>query len=467
MHGLATPAQDFSGNYVSDGTPDTGAYEYRNLIQGTTTEPLGCSSTTIQESSITTTESVTTTSVPGQTSTSTPQETSSTTSEPISTSTSMAETTSSTTEPLDWASEEASTITVNTLYYNAICNKSTGMCDFYDSQGNKVFLDAGNIYAGFWDGVSSFQFAQQEVCRVDDNWVNKSDYTVSSYTLTIDGSMATLSFYQGSSEITFATTYTFNQDDSKVLVNGKINYLSQQYVTNEIITTGIENDFTETIIDRFELPIFFGDIQNDSMDSTNDWYTTGNTSQETTIDDHYIKEGAGSTSLIFTDNGDEIEDDVGIKKYFPVALYSDKNWMSFWIYPKNDAKFTIYLFSGSEYRYITTKWFTADETWKLVQWEFSKIWTDETNNFNPNAITGIGVVLYDHNSGFIDSPTEVYIDDMRFSDTIASGDPLSIYGVGGWDCECWQLVTLIQLHITMGMPLLNGLILILITQRIQ
>ena len=39
LHGLAIPAQDFAGNYVSDGTPDTGAYEYRNLIQGTTTIP--------------------------------------------------------------------------------------------------------------------------------------------------------------------------------------------------------------------------------------------------------------------------------------------------------------------------------------------------------------------------------------------------------------------------------------------
>ena len=36
LHGQATPAQDFTGNYVADGTPDIGAYEYTGtLIQGT------------------------------------------------------------------------------------------------------------------------------------------------------------------------------------------------------------------------------------------------------------------------------------------------------------------------------------------------------------------------------------------------------------------------------------------------
>jgi hypothetical protein len=397
---------------------------------------------TIQETTNTTTEQVTTTiqkttssTTAAPTSTSTPQETSTTTSDPLSTSTAIADTTSTMIEPLNWASEEAATIIVNTLYYTAICNKSTGMCDFYDLQGNKIFANAGNIYAGLWDETYNFRYEQQGVFSVDYLWVDKSDYPVSSYNLTTDGSMVTLIFHQGSSEITFDTTYTFNQDDRKVLVNGKINYLSQQYVTNEIITTGIENDFTETIIDRFELPVFLNDIQNDSMDSTNDWFAADNTIQETTIDDHYIKEGTGSTRLIFTDNGDEIENDVGIYKYFPAADYSDKNWMSFWIYPENDVRFSIFLFSGSEYRRITTKWFTADETWKLVQWKFSNIWSNQTNNFNPNTITGIGIISYDHNSGFIDSPTEVYIDDIRFSETVTNGDPLSRDGVGGWDCS--------------------------------
>ena len=344
--------------------------------------------------------------------------------------------------PQGWINDTQNTILIDNTYYTAQCNKSTGICDFFDKQGNQLFTNAGDMYVGLWDGIRALNYMQEDWVSSDDDWINKSDYSVSSYDLSTSESTATLVFHQGSSEITFDTTYTFDQNDAKVAVNGKINYLTTKNVLNEVIKTGVANDFMETPIDQFDLPTLVNDIQQDGMDTITGWSFSGNPALAaiaTNTDPSYIKEGSGSVKLTLYDNGNTINDAVGIYKNFTTPKdYSNKHWLSLWFYPKNQMRFQIILYSGSgwsNWRSITTKWYPADETWKALQWDFSKYWSSQAGSFDPSAITKIQIYLYDNNSYFIGSPAMVYFDDIRFSENISGGEFYANTYVGGWGCS--------------------------------
>ncbi len=343
-----------------------------------------------------------------------------------------------------WITDGESIITINSTNYDANCSKITGLCDFYDKQGNPLLTKAGDIYVGLWDENKVFEQRQEGWYGKYDGYEGgdfekKSNYDISSYGLNIDGSTAVLVFSQGSSETTFDTTYTFDQNDTRVSVNGKINYLVQKDVTAEIIRTTVPDAFARLYIDPFEQPDFSGDTQHDNMDSTTGWSTVGNATRQTNTDPNYIKEGTASIKLNFFDNQSPIANPAGMRKTYTAVDYSDKNWLTFWFYPKSEMRLTVYLYSGAGWRYISTKWYPPDNTWKLFQWEFKKRWTDE-KNFDPSGIDKIGIFSYDCNDGFIGSSAQVYVDDIKFSENITDGDPLSWpAGFGGWSCTSGQV----------------------------
>lgn len=340
----------------------------------------------------------------------------------------------------DWASENVSTVEIVADDYDANCSQTTGLCDFFDKQGGRLYLEAGDTHVGFWGGSRAFDRYREDIYNVEDSWEDRSDNVPDSSTLTVNGSTATLVFQQTGTDVSFATTYTFNEHDSQVLVNGQITYLADKKVVTESIRTGIEDDFTETALDPFDPLTLSDSVQLDAMDSATGWTTGGVATVAATTTPAYVKEGSASLALTLTDDADASSDQANLIKTFSATNTASRQYLSFDFFPTRRMKFFVYLYSGSDsnYRYLQTRWLPGDGTWKNFHWDFKNTWSAQVGSFNPDAITKIMILSYDNNNSFPSGAvTYLYLDNLRLSGDIAGGDfdmGANPY-LGTWHCS--------------------------------
>jgi len=350
-----------------------------------------------------------------------------------------------------WASENPTHYIINSTNYYAICSKQNGLCSFYNYSGTELLSNVGDVYIGGWIQSYRPDFSRTtREAKYDDNITYKHDLNVSYHNLAVSENTAILSFSQNNSYIRVNTTYTFYNDSSKITGNVKIIYLSDMNITNEIIKLDLPVSFEKTIVDPFEPAQLIGDTQWDSMDSTSGWGIVGNGSITLNTDSNYIKEGSGSIKFVAVDDKDGISEYIRIYKTTAQQDFSDKNWISFWIYPTKNVRLSIrirgYNATGSEVT-LRSKWLPSGATsyypankWSLVQWKFRDICqsglyclSEADANYFKN-ITGIWIEIFDNGTQKWFEPPNVtiYIDDIRYSREIRYGLAEDNYGKGGW-----------------------------------
>ncbi|PKL50525.1 MAG: hypothetical protein CVV39_01315 [Planctomycetes bacterium HGW-Planctomycetes-1] len=319
--------------------------------------------------------------------------------------------------------------TINSEVFDAYCDKVTGLCDFYNKSGHKLFEDAGDIYIGIWEGQKEFSYLQEQF---DENSVSRRFYAVSSSNLSEDGNTARVTFTQiKSGQIQFNTIYTFHRDNPRVLVNCGVTYLAEMDITNEIIKTAAPDAFTVSVIEPFDQAELVNDIQIDNMDDIAGWFDGGDgeVTIELNTDPNFIKEGSGSVKVVFTNDGDEnINEMTGMMKSFIPADYPDKTHLSFWLYPTRDIWFYVKIYSTNGNPETRTIRFPANE-WSLFQWDFKR-------SFGLDGLTGFNKILIRACEKYLGAQSiAVYIDDIRLSSDMKAGLMSSISqgdGIDNW-----------------------------------
>jgi hypothetical protein len=334
-----------------------------------------------------------------------------------------------------WVSDQASTIVVNTANYDAYCDKSTGLCDFYSKSGVELFHQAGDTCVEEWDGVTEFTELQDSGFHTDDLWIIRSQSAVPTYTLSENGASATLTFtHTLADEIRFDTTYTFSQQAPTATVSTGITYLTQKKVYHELIKTGLVDGHTAYPVDAFEPAVLSSNgVQADSLDTlTDSWHIAGQAALEANTNGAYVREGGGSLKVTFMDDGDGSADlQTGVYSAFAPTDYPGATHLSFWVYPLQRMRFRVTLSNASGSKTTDSTYF-APNRWSRFQWDFAR-----SAGFSPTGVNQLAVYCPDNGYGFVPPFATAYLDDIRFSQDIQNGLMTATYTGSG--CDFWNV----------------------------